>query len=187
MSEFPKMPPNIEKLFEMYWVAGDDRSTAEIAKDQGVTPRTIQRYAKKYGWVELVEAREAAALRGVKRAVKEADQEAQSQAIIEAVAYNKMLSELVNHGMENFRMGKIKAKSVADLERIHKMYMDNQRFLKEDGRGNSAGVDNMASLADAIRSGMGHIKPPETESKDEQMFGYVKEEENRMNGNRRVN
>ncbi|MBX9955098.1 hypothetical protein H7T43_09235 [Peribacillus simplex] len=181
MNEFPEMPTNVEKLFELFWAMGDNRSTAEIAKRQGVTPRTVQRYAKKYGWADLIAEREATSLQEIKKAVKEADQEAQNQAIIEATEYNKMLSEMVHHAYERFKEGKIIAKSFADVERIMKMDMDYQRFLKEDDQGGSGEVDNITSLANAITS-MAHLVAPPKEDDDQgDDGGYVKDETRRAN------
>lgn len=181
MNKFPEMPANVGKLFELFWAMGDNRSTAEIAKRQGVTPRTVQRYAKKYGWADLIEEREAASLQEIKKAVREADQEAQNQAVIEAVEYSRMLDDLARQAYEKFKKGKISVKSIADYERIHKMRIDHQRFLREDSQDDSGGVDNITSLANAITSMAHLVAPPKDDDDQGDDGGYVKDETRRAN------
>jgi len=63
-----------------------------------------------------------------------------------------MISAILRRGVQLFEKGEIPFKSVIDLERMFRLHMDAIRFQGAEGMSVKERLDNISSLADALRS-----------------------------------
>lgn len=108
-----KIESNIQReAFELYYALGENRSLKAVALHFGKSERTIANWSRAFSWVD----------RCIQRTVEESDsKEKKSIQLDVKTAYRRLFNNLVAKAVEDFKLGKLRIKSISDLEKVAKM------------------------------------------------------------------
>lgn len=103
-----------KEAFEYYYTLGPDRNLKKVAERFGVSLRSVGNWSKKYNWMERVKQRDIELAQEMRERNNEAilSEKAKIRTILKAL-YNQLVKDL--------RDGKVKIKSVSDLEKVVKL------------------------------------------------------------------
>ena len=133
------------EAFELYYELGKERSLRAVAEHFGKSERTIANWSRDFNWVE----------RCTQRAMEEAESREKKAAQVDVKGrYRKLFNNLVVQAVKDFNAGKLKIKSVLDLERIAKIDLALLDIPSEVINGEVNMNDEDRKLVDSLLSEM---------------------------------
>lgn len=149
-----------EKAFQYYFSLGSDRTHSKVRREFGKSPATISRWAKKGDWEGRIERLE-------EKITEKNDDRMMKAKITNLESMDRFLFILMSDAYEAMKSGRIKIKSIADVERIANLILKIHN--PEDAKGSQI-ADNIAILSETLKSsGFDNIPDPDRdENQDEQ-------------------
>lgn len=108
-----KTETNIQReAFELYYSLGEERSLKSVATHFGKSERTIANWSRDFSWVD----------RCTQRAVEESDSREKKAIQLDVKTnYRRLFNNLLAEAVRDFKAGKLKIKSISDLEKVAKL------------------------------------------------------------------
>mgnify|MGYP000845557772 CR=1 FL=1 len=103
-----------KEAFELYYSLGDKRSLMSVARQCGVSERTVARWSKLFNWQERVEQRDIENARRLEEKTNET-------VVATKANYRKIIKAAIGRWVKRFQGGEIDVESVWDLERLVKL------------------------------------------------------------------
>ena len=140
------------EAFEFYYGLGQQRSLKAVALHFTRSERTVAGWSRDYNWVDRCKQKEIDEAEG---------KEKQGLTLDVKVTYRKLLNNLLAVFNKDFREGKVKIKSIQDLERIIKLdlLLMGDAVDKVDGDGELTEDDRKAleAIAQALQGVSGAL------------------------------
>lgn len=112
MADLSKENKLQREAFEFYYGLGNQRSLKAVASHFNRSERTVAGWSRDLNWVDRVKQKELDEAEG---------KEKQGLMLDVKVTYRKVLNNLLAVFSKDFKEGKIKIKSIQDLERVIKL------------------------------------------------------------------
>ncbi len=139
-----------KEAFEFYYNLGKQRSLKAVAIQFKRSERTIAGWSSKYSWMDRVAQKDIDEAEG---------QEKQGLVLDVKVRYRQLFNSLITVFEKDFKAGKIKIKSIQDLERVVKLDLSMLEGAFDKVEGDGELTDEDRAVLDGILNALQHEVP----------------------------
>lgn len=123
--------------FELYYILGDNRSYAKVAKQLNIGVATVSRWANKYSWQRRVVERDH-------KIALQLQRETDKEILEDRKKYRKLIKASLQSYMDNLKNDKISVNNVKDFVRLANLDI---KFMESLDKGTANDTGNLINIS----------------------------------------